>query len=229
MKSKLLFAASVAALVAATGAARANILLYNFEASDPSGPTDGFTKNGAITVSATSTGATVGTGALNLVDHGTYTGAYTTDPTSLAELDNPSIDAITVDVYNQTTYAGNFADMGVTIFISNTTTGDYGENFTPSTALFANVDYPQGTETTVTIPLLGPDPVTGATVPFSAVLAEGYVPTEFQLTLSSDASATTPLTIDVDNVEAVTPVPEPASLGALAVGGLLLARRRHWR
>ena len=227
-----LCAAAVAAAIGLAGSARANVLLYSFEPTDTGGATDGFTRTSPLfTVATTSAGATVGTGALALTAKSSYGGAYSTLAGPLAALDNPTVTAISADIFNPTTYTGNYADLGVTIFISNGTTGDYGENFTPSTSLFQNVDFAAGSETTVTIPLVATDPVSGLQVPFSTVLAEGYVPTEFQFTLSSDASAATPFAFNVDNVQAVTPasVPEPASMGLIAAGGLALGRRRRQR
>ena len=143
-------------------------------------------------------------------------------------MDNPSVTAITIDVFNPSTFGGTFADLGVTLFVGNGTTGDFGEQFGPPTSSYANVDLPAGTETTVTIPLIGSSPVTGNTETYSQLLAEGYVPTGFEFSISSNAAAATPLVIDVDNVQAVGigAVPEPASLGLLGLAGGFFMKRR---
>lgn len=227
MKRSIVFAA-VSIALAITASARANELLYSFEAGDTGGPTDGFTGAG-ITSTSTTVGATNGLTALQLTATGGYVGSHSTVAGPLAILDNPNITGIQADITLPALYTGNYADLGVTIFASDATTGDYGEQFTPSTSLFTNIDFTDGATHTVQLALgPGPDPVNGGTETYAAFLNEGYVPSEFQFTLSSDDSATQPFVFDVDNVQAVgISVPEPASLGCIALGGLLVARRRR--
>ncbi|HEY1685622.1 MAG TPA: PEP-CTERM sorting domain-containing protein [Tepidisphaeraceae bacterium] len=223
MKYSILSLAALA--VFSLGAASASAqLLYSFETGDTPNAKDGFVPNGAgMTFSQGTTGATVGTGALKVVTNGGgYIGGYTTSdlPTPLT---NPALTAISMDITispSDPAYTGTFADLGVVLFVSNPGEGEYGDQFAPATATWANIDLAAGT-TTITDPIFAPDPDTGTPESFATLLSEGWSVSGVQLTDSENGVQT----FYVDNVQAV--VPEPASISLLgAVAALSFGRRR---
>lgn len=229
MKNALLTSAAAAALSlgAASVGHAASTLIYGFEAADTGGPVDGFARNGGpvtFTVTpVTGEGVTQGaTAALLNVTPAGFAGAITS--TLPSALSTPITD-ITLDLTVPTgfTYTGGYGLIGVTIFVSNATTGDFGEQFQVQGA--SERDFTAitpGTTKSLDIPLVGVDPSTGATGTYATLLSEGYLPSGFQFFFDKNA----PAQVIIDNVQGVS-APEPASLGLLGGAGLLLARRRR--
>ena len=229
----VLSGAALAAVAATASPARANVLLYSFEPTDASGPLDGFARNGGgITPTAVQDGgATAGVGDLQLSTTGGFVGALSTVQGPLTTLDNPNVTGIQLDVTAVSAGAQTtFATLGFSLFVGNPTTGDFGEQYAPPTSDYVNIDFPAGTQKTgLTIPLVGNDPVTGSPESYAQLLAEGYVPTGFEIVVS-ETGGTPALITDVDNIQATGiggAVPEPASLGLVAFGGLLVGGRRR--
>lgn len=230
MRHSLVLAAVVAAMSVGAASANAGTLLYSFETvanGDPNGPLDGFSNNGGgITVTQDTIGATVGSNSMenSSVSGATFTGALTSDVP--AALDNPATDAISFDltVAPGQQFAGAFADIGITIY-GILPGPSYGNPFNVDTSSYQNVDLAPGTYS-MTIPLIGTDPNSFALhQPYSEVLGDSFVPSGFEFFYSKSNDA--PLNVYIDNVQAVA-VPEPASLGVGAIGGLMmLARRRR--
>jgi hypothetical protein len=203
-------------------------LLYSFENGDVPNNVDGFAPNGGgVTVSHDTIGATNGTGSMKLVTSvgGTFVGALSTSAVPLATLDNPSISGVSFDITTAAPqYAGNYADIGITLFVANPGLGEFGEQFQTNFVPSDNIDLAPGTYH-VTHPLYGNDPDTGTPESYSQLLANGFVPTGFEFFISKDATAAA--TVYLDNVNTVS-VPEPATLALGAVGGVMaLARRRR--
>jgi hypothetical protein len=231
MRHSLLSAAVVAALSIGAASASAGTLLYSFESTDAAGPTDGFAANGGgITVSQATTGATVGSNSMEnvSVSGATFTGALTGSDVPAA-LSDPSTTSISLDltIAPGQQFAGAFADIGITIFgaLGSGATETFGNQYQVDASSEQNVDLAPGTYS-LNIPLIGTDPSTFAlSQPYSEVLGNGFIPTGFEFFYSKSNDA--PLSVFVDNVQAVA-VPEPASIGLGAISGLMmLARRRR--
>jgi len=225
MRHFRLVAAGVAAIFLGVASANAGTLLYSFENGDTPNNLDGFANNGGgITVTHDTIGATVGTGSMDnlTVSGATFTGALT--PVVPAALNDPSVTAISLDltVAPGQQFTGAFADIGITIF--GAINGSFGNQYQVDASSERNVNLAPGTYH-LTIPLIGTDPNSFALhQPYSEVLGDSFIPTGFEFFYSKSGDA--PLNVYIDNVATV--VPEPASIGASAVGGLLmLARRRR--
>jgi hypothetical protein len=219
--NRLLSYVFACAVLAMVGRAGAQTLLYSFE-----GGTDGFGPNGGGTVTQDTIGATDGTHSLKeTVPAGAFfVGALT--GTVPPALNDPTLSAITVDVNVPANYAGAFADIGVTIF------GEVGGNFGYQYQVDPSSEKNVGAagQFSFNIPLVGQNPVTfDPSNSYAQVQASGFVPTGFEFFVSKSSDA--PLTVYYDNVQAVSAaagtVPEPTSLGLIAVGSLLLVRRRR--
>ena len=229
MRKAMSYGVLAATAMTITGAslAQASTLLYGFESGDSPDAVDGFAKNGGpatFTVTPSNIGVTQGSNsALFTVTPAGFAGAITSSlPPALSD---PTTNAISLDltVPSDFTYSGGYALIGVTIFIYNPTTAD-AEQFQVAGSDEQAIPFSTpGVTTPLNIPLTGADPLTGATVPYAAILAEGYVPTGFEFFFDKNAA----ITVAIDNVQAVG-VPEPASLGLAALGaGSLLTRRRR--
>ncbi|HUB25312.1 MAG TPA: PEP-CTERM sorting domain-containing protein [Tepidisphaeraceae bacterium] len=181
--------------------AQAQVLLYSFEGSDSPNSLDGFANNGpGITVSASTIGATNGTGSMELVTTfaaGGFVGALSTAPTQLQTLDNPAFTSVSVDVTVPTTpaFTGTYSDLGITIFVENPPLGEFGEQYQTDFVPDENIDLPAGTST-ITIPLQGPDPDYGNDESYAQLLANGFIPTGFEFFIDNNA----PDTVYLDNV-----------------------------
>jgi hypothetical protein len=227
MRYSVLSAAVVAAMSIGAASASAGTLLYSFESTDAAGPTDGFTNNGGgITVSQSTIGATVGSNSMDnsTVSGATFTGALTQTDIPAA-LSDPSTSSISLDltVAPGQQFAGAFADIGITIF-GELPGPSFGNPFNVDVSSYRNVDLAPGTYS-LNIPLVGTDPSTfAASQPYSEVLGNGFIPTGFEFFYSKSGDA--PLNVYIDNVQAVA-VPEPASLGVGAIGGLMMLSRRR--
>jgi hypothetical protein len=224
MPKSLLAAAVAAALSLGLASAHAQ-LLYSFESGDSPNSTDGFVPNG-ITPIQTTTGATVGVGALECISSGEYEGTYTQGDLP-ALLSNPALTGFTVDVTispNDLAPSGTdaYADLGLGLFIYNAAEEEFGDPFIAPTSDWVNIDLATGTYLSLSIPLIGDDPDTGNPISYPDLLADGWAVGGFNIV--DDSSA--PQTFFVDNIQGV--VPEPASIGVGVVSGLLmLARRRR--
>jgi hypothetical protein len=227
MRHSLVLAAVVAAMSVGAASASAGTLLYSFEATDAAGPTDGFTNNGGgIVVSPSTIGATVGLGSMEnaTVSGATFTGALTGTDVPAA-LSSPSTSAISLDltIAPGGQFAGAFADIGITIF-GELPGPTFGNQYQVDASSEQNVALAPGTYS-LTIPLIGTDPNSFALhQPYSEVLGDGFIPTGFEFFYSKSGDA--PLNVYIDNVQAVA-VPEPASLGVGAIGGLMMLSRRR--
>jgi hypothetical protein len=215
-----------AALLLGASAVHANVPMYSFETGDTGGAKDGFAPNGpGFTLTQDTIGTTQGSNSLKLVTNGGgFIGALT--QTNLpAVLSNPQLSAFTFDFtipQANPAYTGTFADMGVTLFVSNAGEGEFGMQYGPPTSSYANIDLPNGTSTTLTVPLTGNDPDSGLPESFATLLSKGWAVSGFEITDSENGVQT----FYLDNIQGV--VPEPASLSALGViGAMTLVRRRR--
>ena len=230
---------SGAALSLSAASANASVLLYSFETSDTPNSVDGFARNGAgSTVTQSNIGVTAGANSgLFTVTTAGFAGDLTTVlPTAITQ-NSPAATAVSLDLTVPTgfTYAGGYADIGVTIFgtfpDSTSSTGTDAVQFQVVGASEQAIPFTTpGTTKTLTVPLVGYDPNpngTGSGITYGAALSEGFVPTSFEFFFDKNAA----ITVAIDNVQAVGvgAVPEPASLGLVAVGGLTLLGRRRQR
>ncbi|MGA2441116.1 MAG: PEP-CTERM sorting domain-containing protein [Tepidisphaeraceae bacterium] len=223
MRKTLLLAAVTAAMSLGVSAAHAQ-LLYSFETGDSPNGRDGFVNNG-LQPTQTTTGATVGSDALELsTPAGGYTGSYTQADLP-ALLSNPGLSGFTADVTispNDPAFGGTYSDMGMGLFIYNAGEGEYGDQFLAPTSDWVNVDLAPGTYTSLYVPLVGNNPDTGLPISYADLLADGWAVGGFNIVDSNSGAAET---FYVDNIQAI--VPEPASLGVLAGTGLLMLSRRR--
>jgi hypothetical protein len=230
MRKSLLLSVIGAAIAGTAVISHASELIYGFSPSDSPNQLDGFASNsgGSLKV-ATATESNSENGMSITTTAGGFKGALTGSVPSV--LDNPAVDAVSVDVNipSNFDYAGGYADLGITIFCESPSEGEFGVQYQVDPSDEQNIDLAAGTQTTVTIPLTGLDPDTGNDESYGALLTtgatngEGFIPTGFEFFLDENGAND----VLVANVQADF-VPEPASLGALAcTGGLMLVRRRR--
>jgi hypothetical protein len=230
MRYSILCGAAVAALALGVSSARAAGLLYSFETGDSPSATDGFAANGGgISVAQSNIGVTDGANSMrnSSVAGATFTGALTGSVPATLTNDTTDITLdLTINPGEQ--FTGAFADIGITIFGAILGPPEtFGNQYQVDASSEQNIALAPGTYH-LDIPLIGTSPVDfSLSQPFSAVAAQGFVPTgiEFFYSKSNDSAAT----VYIDNVQAVTKgVPEPTSmLGCAAFGGLTLLRRRR--
>jgi hypothetical protein len=226
MKSSILCTAAAAALMFGVASSKASELLYSFETGDSPNALDGFKNLGGNTLSQGTTGATVGTGALEVNNtNSSFAGISTTSiPSALL---NPAVTAISLDVTipaGETSTAGYYL-LGVALF-DNNAPADVGE-FQVDGSDEQHLDFYHipgtGTPFTITIPLTGADPNSGVDGSYAQLLANGFVPDGFEIFEDHNG----PLQFSIDNIQAVgVSVPEPTSLSLAAVAGGMLLKRR---
>jgi hypothetical protein len=227
MKNTFLSIAAVTALALGAASARADSPLYGFENGDAPNNLDGFANNGGgITVTHDTIGATGGSaGSMKnvSVSGAGFTGALTgSTPAGLTEA---GVTAIQFDytVNPGETFTGAFADIGITIF--GAIGGSFGNQYQVDASSERNIALAPGTYH-LTVPLIGTSPVDFSLhQPFSAVLAQGFIPTGFEFFYSKSGDSA--VTGYIDNVATVTP--EPTSLVVLGIAGSLLAGSRRRR
>jgi hypothetical protein len=209
-------------------------LVYSFETGGAFNP-DGFGPNGGGTITKTlGVGNTVGANSMHeeALPGDTFFGALT-QAGLLPVLTSAEVDAIKVDVTLLTPYTGTNATIGVTYFAYHDPddipgTGDetaFGTPFQTDNASIQHLDGKAPGTYTLTIPLLefnSHAPFNGPTLFNNPNPAQDWDLGGFQLTFQKDNTA--PLDVYVDNVRAV---PEPASIGCLALAGLVVLRRRR--
>lgn len=235
--------AATAMTCVGAASAHANTLLYSFEAGDTPNAVDGFARNGppvTFTVTSSAVGVTNGlTSALFNSTATSFSGAITSkvDPIFTSTTNTPTAITADISVPVGTVYTGNNAPyLGITIFgtlpDAGAPTGTDAAQFQVLGSSEAPIPFSGGATfftstgaiSHVSIPLIGYDPAGVApSATYADALAEGFVPTSFQFFFDKDAA----LPVTIDNVVAVTPTPEPASLGLAVVGGLALLRRRR--
>jgi len=233
MRNGLLSAVVATALVLlCAGTAGAQSLVYSFEAP-PVNP-DGFGPNGGgVTVTQDTIGATNGANSMkvSVVTGATFVGALTGVVHPLIN-DPPGVQSVLADVTLTQPFTGSFALIGVTIF--GASQPGPGQQFGLQ-AQFADFEHLEGKAAgtyTVQFDLnSATHPLTFATgQSFNDIFgtvgsgANDLIPTGFQFFFNK--SNDQPLTAYVDNVRVIS-TPEPASLSALALGGLALVRRRR--
>ena len=207
-------------------------LLYSFEQPLPAGP-DGFFGLGATVTQEPTIGVTHLENSLRYsVGVGGFVGARTETSVPAALNDPPGVSHVLFDLTLTEAYAGTFADIGVTLF-GHALNAPGGAQFGHQVQFADTVSLAGlavGTHTNLRIDL---DQSVGPYRPgesFNNIFGPGpndlTVASAFQFFISKNV--TNPVTVYIDNVRAV--VPEPSSLGLLALGGLgLLARRRSRR
>ena len=230
MKNAIVLAAVVSAsMVLAANSAKAATLIYGFESG-----TDGFFVNGGseTSVAQSTTGATNGsTSSLQIVSPTagySLGGVETADvPVPLTTADSFNYD-LTADFSNigyafifpefflnngqqlvPDNYEGSYANLGGQNLMGHTLTDN----------LAAYQDANIGTGLYTVGQILSEDPSDA-----------GALITDFQITIEHGGDSTgAPLNLYIDNVTvpSAAAVPEPASLGLVALGGLLLGRRRR--
>jgi hypothetical protein len=208
----------------------ADTLLYSFEtlyddAGVPNQGTrpDGYHFNGGdTTVTQDTFGATVGLNSMKFQQGpgATFTGAQTEVGLPFTTINDPGTTAIRMDVTVKAgeEFTGNFANLGLTEFGE-----DAGANEGQLQTVVAGeqpVVFEPGTYTIV-MPLIArfrPFDPFEANIPFSTAVHTGanpLTPTSFQIYVNKPAVAT-PLTIYIDNVQAVTT--QVSALNAFADG-----------
>lgn len=215
---------AVVAIVFCAGTVRAQ-LLYSFEGSPPP---SGFGPNGGgVTVSQDTIGATDGANSMKMsvVTGATFVGALTSNVP--APLNNPpGVDSVLFDmtIDANDAFTGAFDIIGVTVFGFNAGLGQFGlqAQFGP----FIHIDgKAPGTYLDQQINL------TGATNPldftpnetFNQIFGPGanqLTPSGFQFFINKSNDA--PTTVYIDNVRVVATVPEPATLGLVGMGAIVL-------
>jgi hypothetical protein len=218
MKCSMLCGAALAVLAFGTVSANAG-LLYSFEATDATGPTDGFTSNGIAPVPS-AIGATDGVGSLHLIAPSGFNGAITTTDLP-ADLANPALSAITMDTTLTAQSGGTFSSIGFDFFISNNGLNIFGQQWGPATSAWPT-SYFAGQLLGLSIPVVGNGTNALNSTSFSDLVAAGWYVSGFQILVSNNGTTSE----FVDNIQGV--VPEPASLGIIGVAGALaLGRRRR--
>jgi len=230
MRNGLLSAVVATALVLLCSGTAGAQLIYGMEGGTPTSP-DGFGPNGGGVTIAQSpvVGATQGTNSMSVtvVTGATFVGALTSNlPANLTPpLPNQTI---TFDYTLTAPFTGGFEVLGITMFGSNAPLSQFGlqAQFAPLVHLEGKAP---GTYT-------GQIALTGATNPLTFTTNQSYNdiftsgtpdashlnPSGFEFFLNKSNDA--PGLVYIDNVRFV---PEPASLSALALGGLALIRRRR--
>jgi hypothetical protein len=239
MRNALIRAASAALALAVIGSgsawAQVDTLIYSFETGGAFSP-DGFQPNGATPEKVAGTGNTVGANSMRLTAPAasTFVGSFTQNPLP-AILTDPLTTDIKLDVTLPAQYAGADNNIGIVYFGYHDPddipgTGDetaFGTPFQVNPPSFQQLAGRAAGTYTLTIPLL--EHFSGAAFNGPTLFNNPDPNADwdiggFQITISKDGVAD--LDIYIDNVRTVT-VPEPASLGCLAVGGVALLRRRR--
>jgi hypothetical protein len=218
---------ATALVLLCTGTAGAQ-LIYGMEGGTVTNP-DGFGPNGGgITIAQDVVGVTEGLHSMNvaILPGATFVGALTTNlPANLTPpLGNQSI---LFDYTIVTPFTGAFSVVGVTMFGSNASIGQFGLQ-----AQFADIEHLDGKAPGT---YTGQIDLTNATNPLTFATNQSYndifqaspdanhiAPSGFELFFNKSNDAAQQ--VYIDNVRFA---PEPASLSVLALGGLALIRRRR--
>jgi hypothetical protein len=207
--------------------------VYSFETGTAASP-DGFFGLGANVSADTTTGVTHGTRSLRYeVPTAGFAGARTETVIPPTLNDPPGVSHVLFDMTLTGTYTGTFADIGVTVF-GHALNAPGGPQF-GHTVQFTNTvsiaALPVGTHSNLRINL---DQSAGPYRPgesFNAIFGPGpndlTVASAFQFFISKNANI--PVTVFIDNVRLVAPIPEPGTwaLSALGAAGLAAFARRR--
>ncbi|MBC8106926.1 MAG: PEP-CTERM sorting domain-containing protein, partial [Anaerolineae bacterium] len=133
------------------------------------------------------------------------------------------------------TFAGGFANIGITLFGHGDPDGipangdeQFGLQYQVVGASERNIALAPGTYS-IEVPLVGANPMTFATQNFADAFGDGpnqlFQISAFQFFISKSGGF--PATVYIDNVRTVE-VPEPTSMAVVGIaGGLMLSRRRR--
>jgi hypothetical protein len=227
------FAFAVLAMVGRVGA---QTVLYNMEGGTAANP-DGFAPNGGgVTISQDTFGATDTPTPLHSMKYSVVAGATFVGALSQnipAVLNDPSnVGSVSFDLSlnpAEVPFSNGFDVIGITVFGASQPGPGQQFGLQAQFAPFVHVDGLAPGTYHETIALTGAtNPLTFDTnQTYSQIFGSGanqLIPAGFEFFLNK--SNTSPSTVYIDSVT-VSPVPEPASLGVLGIGSLLLMRRRR--
>jgi hypothetical protein len=227
-------AMAVAVLVCASGVQAQTTLAYSFEVilpgGGPPGP-DGFFGLGAAVTQEPTIGVTHLENSMkyDVVAAPGFVGART-ELAHPAINNPPGVSHVLFDMFIPATYAGTFADIGVTVFAHDIDNGSFGNQFQfTDTVSIAALSAVPGQYTDLRIDL---DSEFFSGESFNEIFGDDVsdmdVASAFQFYISKNGGAQgSPVTVYIDNVRLV--VPEPATFGLLGVGAVVMGAMRRRR